>query len=255
MNELVAVQPEVRTARRALRWRLSRWALLVATSAAVVVAAASLLFGWWLASRGSSNASYAVPGALMGVELRVQSGDVTIVGGSQAGISVDRSDRFDFGHHPREQRSVVRGILHLTATCPALVVGSCSSAYRIAVPDNVPISVRVENGAVRVEGYRGSADIATNAGSISVEGYCGFVLGAASASGNISVSTTCSPERLALRSDSGNVAVTVPSGNYRINAISNAGRARVSGLVADNGAPWDIEALSNSGTVTVSAAT
>lgn len=255
MSELVAAPPEVRTRRRALARLLSPWALLVLGSVAVLVAAAALLTGWWLASRGTGSTTYTVPRALLGVELHVRSGDVTIVGGSQAGVAVVRSDRFAFGHRPQEQRSVARGILHVSASCPALLVGSCSSAYRVAVPDNVPISVRAEDGSVRVEGYHGSADIATNGGDIAVDGYCGFVLGAASASGDVTVSTSCSPERLALRSASGDVAATVPAGNYRINAVSTEGHARVAGLVADNGAPWDIDALSNSGEVTVSAGT
>lgn len=255
MSELVAAPPEARTRRQTLgRW-LSPWALLVLASAVVLVAAAALLGGWWLASRGTTNTTYTVSRPLLGLELRVQSGDVTIVGGSQSGVSVVRTDRFAFGHRPHEQRSVVHGILHLSGRCPALVVGSCSSSYRIEIPDNVPISVRAESGSVRVEGYHGSADIATNGGDIAVEGYCGFVLGAASASGDVNVNTSCSPERLALRSGSGNVDATVPAGNYRINATSNSGRARVLGLVTDNGAPWDIEALSNSGNVTVAAGT
>ena len=255
MSELVAAPPEARTRRRALARLLSPWALLVLGSVAVLVAAAALLTGWWLVSRGAGSTTYAVPRALLGVELRVRSGDVTIVGGGQAGVAVVRSDRFAFGHRPQERRSVVRGILHVSASCSTLLVGSCSSAYRIEVPDNVPISVRAEHGSVRVEGYRGSADIATNGGNIAVDGFCGFVLGAASARGDVTVSTSCSPERLALRSGSGNVAATVPAGNYRINAVSTEGRARVVGLVADNGAPWDIDALSNSGNVTVSAGT
>ena len=255
MSELVAAPPEARIRSRALTRLGSPWALLVLSSVVLLIGAAALLAGLWLTSRGVKNATYTLPRALLGVELRVQSGDVTIVGGSQSGVAVVRSDHFAFGHHPREQRSVVHGILHLSANCPALVIGSCSSSYRIEVPDNVPISIRAEHGSVRVEGYHGSADIATNSGDISVEGYCGFVLGAASASGNVAVNSSCSPERLALRSGSGNVEATVPAGNYRINAVSTSGRAHVLGLVPDNGAPWDIEALSNTGNVTVSAGT
>ena len=127
--------------------------------------------------------------------------------------------------------------------------------YLIEVPDNVSINVRAEHGDVSLEGDQGSADITTNAGSIPVEGYCGLVLAATAASGSISVGTSCSPARLALFSDSGSVAVTVPAGNYRIDAASQSGNSRISGLVNDAGAPWNIQALSNSGNVTVAADT
>ena len=233
--------------------RFSPWALLVVGSLMALVAGAAVLAAWWLGSSRTATVGYAVPGKLLGIELRVQSGNVTIVGGSHSGVSVSRSDHSVYGHGPREQRSVRLGNLRLVSSCPVLVLGSCASNYRIEVPDNVSISVRAEHGTVRLEGYQGSANITTDAGSISAESYCGLVLGATSASGNISVGTSCSAERLALFSDSGSVAVTVPAGHYRIQANSQSGSSHVIGLVNDAGAPWDIEAGSNSGTVTVAA--
>lgn len=234
------------------RRRLSPWTVLVTGSFALLLAGALLLGIWWLASsRTKSAAYYTGPAARTGIEVNVQSGDVTIVGGSQVGVFVNRTDRSVFGHGPREQVFLRGGILHLVSSCPALVVGSCISNYRLNVPDDVPISVRAEHGNISLDGYRGSADIATDHGAISVEGYCGFVLGAASASGNVTVNAACSPERLILRSDSGTITATVPTGDYQINASSSSGSAHVYGLVNDNGAPWDIQALSNSGNVTV----
>ena len=218
----------------------------------VLIAGAAVLAVWWLESSRTTTVAYTVPGTLLGIELRVQSGDVTIVGGSRGcrlavattrSMGTDRVSSVSFGAGPCIS----------SRRCPVLVLGSCASNYRIEVPNNVSITVRAEQGAVRLEGYQGSANLRTNAGSISVEGYCGLVLGATSASGSIRVGTSCSPSRLALFSASGSVAVTVPAGHYRINADSRSGRSRVSGLVSDAGAPWDIEALSNSGNVTVAA--
>jgi hypothetical protein len=210
-----------------------------------------LLGALWLSSATTTRASTRLTGAVLGIELRVQSGDVTIVGGSPSGIWVSHTDRSVFGHRPREQRSLNGGIVRISSSCSQLVVGRCASDYQVDVPDNVPISVRAESGAVHLSGYHGSADIATNGGAITVEGYCGFVLGAASASGDVSVQAACSPERLTLRSDSGNVSALVPSGSYRIQAGSADGSIRVRGVTNDNGAPWAIEALSNSGDVKV----
>ena len=82
--ELVSVASETRTARRALR-RFSPWALLVGGSLMVLIAGAAVLAAWWLDSSRTTTVAYAVPGTLLGIELRVQSGDVTIVGGSRTG--------------------------------------------------------------------------------------------------------------------------------------------------------------------------
>jgi hypothetical protein len=252
--ELVSAASEPRTTRRWLR-RFSPWALLVVGSLIAVIAGAAVLAAWWLASSRTTTAAYAVPGTLLGIELRVQSGNVTIVRGSQTAVLVSRTDHSVYGHGPREQRLVRLGILHLVSSCPGLVLGSCVSDYLIEVPDNVSINVRAEHGAVHVEGYQGSANITTNAGSITVEGYCGLVLAAASTSGSISVGTSCSAERLALFSGSGSIAVTVPPGSYRIDAASQSGNSRISRLVNDAAAPWNIQAISNSGNVTVAADT
>jgi len=225
----------------------------LAGSAATLLIAGAVLGALWLSSTETRTVSSHLPASLRGIELQVQSGDVAIVGGSQSGVSISSSDRSAFGHGPRERRSLRGGILRVSSGCPRMVVGSCSASYRIDVPNDVPISIRTEHGDIRLTGYQGSADIATDTGAINVEDYCGFVLGAASASGDITVSTACSPERLTLRSDSGDVSATVPPGNYRIQAASGAGATSVRGLIDDGGAPWEIQALSNTGRVGLSA--
>lgn len=244
MSEVVSVAP----ARRA---RVSRWTLLVAASAALLAAAAAALAALWFTTKTSASVTSPVPRNVLGIELRVESGDVSVVGGGRAPLAITHVDHGVYNQAPTEQRSLRKGILRLTAGCPSLVVGSCASDYRLELPDNVPISIRAEHGTVRLDGYRGSADIATNSGSIRVDGYCGFVLGAASATGDVRVAATCSPQRLALRSDSGDVAAVVPSGNYRVDAVSGAGAATVTGVTRDAGAPWSIQALSNTGSVRV----
>ena len=233
--------------------RITPWGCVLAGSAATLLIAGAVLGALWLSSTETRTVSSHLPASLRGIELQVQSGDVAIVGGSQSGVSISSSDRSAFGHGPRERRSLRGGILRVSSGCPRMVVGSCSASYRIDVPNDVPISIRTEHGDIRLTGYQGSADIATDTGAINVEDYCGFVLGAASASGDITVSTACSPERLTLRSDSGDVSATVPPGNYRIQAASGAGATSVRGLIDDGGAPWEIQALSNTGRVGLSA--
>lgn len=244
MNEVVSVVTESRA-------RASGWALLVLASAAVLVAACAALGGLWLASRTTSAHVSRVPTSVLGIELHVAAGNVVVVGGSRGGVSIAHTDHGVFGRAPSERHSLRHGILRLTTTCPSLVLGSCSAEYRLRLPDNVPISIRAERGSVRLEGYHGSADIATNGGSIRVDGYCGYVLGAASAAGDVHVTASCSPQRLALRSDSGDVSAVVPTGSYRVDAVSGARDAAVTGLARDDGSPWSIQAFSNSGAVEV----
>ena len=111
--------------------------------------------------------------------------------------------------------------------------------------------MRAPHGNIRLANYRGSAELDTTFGSISVTSFCGFVLQATTKTGNIDVHTGCSADRLELRSDTGDVNVSVPEGRYRVDAATSNGAANVRGLTEAGDAPWSIQALSNSGTVTV----
>ena len=57
-----------------------------------------------------------------------------------------------------------------------------------------------------------------------------------------------------LRSRSGDVRAVVPAGRYRVDADSDGGSSRVAGLTPVEDAPFQIQALSTSGDVTVEAA-
>jgi len=103
--------------------------------------------------------------------------DAEIVGGRDAPVvDVRRTDRFAFAHPARAGRRVERGTLTLRSRCPATVLGSCAAAYRLTVPNNVPVTIRTDSGDVRLDGFRGSARIETLTGDVSASAYCGFAL-------------------------------------------------------------------------------
>ena len=62
---------------------------------------------------------------------------------------------------------------------------------------------------------------------------------------------TSSPGRIARSPSSGDVSAHVPPGRYRVSATGAPGQERVSGLVADDRAPFSIDAHSGTGAVTV----
>ena len=234
-----------------LRRSLSPWRLAVAVSALLLLAVAAAAAVSWAVTSGTRSTSYIAAAEVLRVELDVGDGSVVVHGGGQEEVAVRRTDHFAFGHSPSEWRTLDSGVLRITATCPSLVVGSCASDYDVTVSDNVPVAVRVEHGNVRLVGYRGSADLETRGGSVAVDGFCGFVLQAATRQGSIDVRTACSAERMELRADSGDVTAAVPAGRYRMDVATNGGRSDVRGVVAADDAPWSIQALSNTGNVTV----
>lgn len=232
---------------------LSPWGRLVAASAALVAGAALLLAGWSVASARERRVSYEVRGSINGLDLDVGSGDVEILGaGRRAAVDVLQTDRYAFGHDVRTSSSVSAGIFRLRARCPqTAITRSCSVAYRLLVPDNVPVTIRTASGHVRFHDYRGSARVTTDSGSVDVESYCGFSLDVRSAAGDVGVDASCAPQRLFLRTTSGSIHAVVPSGRYRVDADSSSGSTTVLGLTDAPDALFELHALSTSGSVRV----
>jgi hypothetical protein len=220
---------------------------------AVIVAGGALVLGaWWLATSEKQIATYSVRGAVNRVSLDLGGANAVVVGGgSGRAVLVRRTDEFSFGRRAQARRDVSDGVLRLRSRCPDTVLASCSASYQVRVPDNIPVTVRTSSGDVRFSAYRGSADIATGTGNISVGGYCGFLLEARAESGNVRASASCSPERLVLRSRSGDVRAIVPAGRYRVDADSDGGTRKVAGLTPAEDAPFQIQALSGAGDVDV----
>ena len=232
-------------ARSRLRTRFSPWRLLVATSATVLIAAIAVMAGLWALTADRTFASYSASGALLGIEIDVARGNVEILGGG--GRAGSATERAVYGHEPVERRTIESGVLRIESQCAALVVGSCQADYRIAVPESVSITIVAERGDVRLAGYRGSAQIATNGGSISVGAFCGHKLQATARGGSIDVTAICAPEDLALRTDSGNVTAAPPPGRSASMPTRTWHRRRRAAPENDIDAPWTIQALSNSG--------
>jgi hypothetical protein len=225
----------------------------VAACAVILVAVAVTLAIWWAASRETRTTSYRVLGDLAGIRLDLGDADVEIDGDATA-VEVRRVDRFAYGAPSRERRSVTDGTLSISSRCPDQVLGSCRASYRLAVPDNVPLEIQTSGGAVSVTGVRASVSINTGSGPVTASGFCGFLLRASSDSGDVRALSECSADRLELRSRAGDVRAVVPSGRYQIDAQSESGSSRIRGLTSAPDAPFQIQALSTSGDVSVEAA-
>jgi hypothetical protein len=234
--------------------RRSTWAWLVTVSACVVLALAVTMAAWWVLSSEQRVTSYSVRGSLSAISLDLGGADAEILGGREEPVvEVSRTDRFAFGHPAANRRDVSDGVLRIRSRCPSTVLGTCSARYNLTVPNNVPVTVRTGSGDVQLTGFRGSARIATETGDIEADSFCGFLLDARAESGNVSATAACAPERLELRSRTGDVHAVVPPGRYRIDADSDDGTSSVRGLRAADDAPFQILALSGAGDVELEA--
>jgi Toastrack DUF4097 len=219
---------------------------------ALVLAAVIVALGVeWIATAETRVTAYSVTGSPSRIVLDVHSGNVEVLGGGTSAVEVRRTEHLSFGHRSREKRSIGGGVLAIDSSCPAVIVGTCSSDYRLTVPDNVPITVRTSDGAVHLAAFRGSATVQTDSGDVSADAFCGFSLSITTGSGNAHTTTACSPQQLSMRSESGDLDATVPPGRYRVEAQTDTGARKVSGLSASAQAPFAIQAVTSSGDVTL----
>jgi hypothetical protein len=232
--------------------RLSPWGRVVAISALLVVGSLVALVVAGFASRERRLVSYPVTGALQSLSFDLDAGDITIVGGGQRdAVEVQRTERYAFDRGPRSTRTVRAGSFKVTSRCPTSLLARCAVSYRVIVPDNVALDIRTTSGDVTLRGYRGTARVASAGGAIAIAGYCGNALDARAGSGSIDFDAICAPPQTTLRAGSGDVSATLPAGRYDIDAESASGEARVHGVVADDDAPYSVQALSTSGDVSV----
>jgi hypothetical protein len=229
------------------------WWWLVAASVGILIVVAGVLAVWWAATRETRTTSYRVLGDLAGIELDLGDASVQLDGGGGA-VELRRVDHFSFGHSSTERRSVQDNMLRIVSRCPDQVLGTCRTAYRLTVPDNVPVRVTTSSGSVRLTGVRASVQVSTGSGGITASGFCGHSLRAVSDAGGVNATADCSVEQLVLRSRSGDVRAVVPSGRYRVDAQSDSGSRRVRGVVPSDDASFAVQALSTSGDVSVDGA-
>src|SRR5689334_5646380 len=233
--------------------RASPWWWLVAASALILIVVAIVLAIWWAASSETRTGRIRVSGEATALELDLGDAPVQISGGSGL-IDARRTEEASFGHPPTVTRDIHNGVVRITSRCPRTVLGTCRASWRVAVPDNVRVNVRTSSGRVTITGLNGSARVTTGSGDVSLSGFCGFTLVVTSASGDVNSAADCSPDRIELRSGSGDVHAVVPGGRYRIDAHSDAGTDRVRGLTVADDASFTVQALSGSGDVSVESA-
>lgn len=229
------------------------WWWLVAASASVLVVAAAVMVVWSIRSHEQRTTPYRILGDVTRLQLDLGDADVEIDGGASA-IEMTRIEEFSFGRPSTGEPRVENGTVSVVSRCPEQVLGACRVRYRLTVPDNVPLVIETTSGTVDLAGVRASVQISTGSASIRATGFCGFSLRAVADTGNVSTVSECSADRLELRSRTGNVRAVVPAARYTVDVQSERGEARTRGIVPTEDAPFQIQALSTDGDVTVEAA-
>lgn len=182
------------------------------------------------------------------------SGDVSISAGLTADVVIHRKDAW-LVDRPAVQEHLHDGVLEIDADCGHLkAVLRCRSDLSIDAPPEVDVAIRTKSGDVSLRGLEGRADIETDSGNISTHRLNPVTVRATTDAGDVSLDLFGQPTRTEVKSDAGNVQVTVPYGMYRVDAIADGGgNVKVDGVIRDDLAPQAIDAVTDVGNVTVRA--
>jgi hypothetical protein len=189
------------------------------------------------------------------------SGDVKItVGGDQ--VEVLRTVKYEDTKPGKTYR--VDGAALVLEACQER---NCWVNYEVTVPEGTTVSghvdsgnvelvgvaranVEAESGDVSIRDVDGEVNATAQSGNVELSGIGGAVVAGAE-SGSVTIDMT-SAANIAAKASSGNVDVTVPKGNYQVNATADSGEVTNDVGSGSSGPTIDVQA--DSGNISIRAA-
>jgi hypothetical protein len=178
-------------------------------------------------------------------------GSITITGSPRTDVTVVTRRRFVMTG-PDVSYSLSGGVLTISSSCPMMAFISCSANLTIAAPAGTAVVGTAQRGLLAVAGITGTVFSNSESGDFALTGATSSVT-AYSLNGRITVRLTRPPQKVHLRSETGNVTLTLPPGDYAIDANTGIGTASITGLTSHPGASQSIYVSSGSGAARVRA--
>ena len=217
----------------------------------------------WYFLRSEDLVSQGFEGQIDQVVINVQ-GEVDITAGTT--YEVDARREWLFGDAPQVDMALEGGVLRVEANCDSGFIPRCLVSIDAVVPADAEILVESDAGAVTVTGTNAGVDLATDAGSITVDVAGAATLRTSAGSiegtvrdGDVDASTDAGNIDLVIEgdftgvsatTDAGSVELTVPDLVYAVDAASTAGEVTVD-VRTDPASDVTIRARSSAGNVTV----
>lgn len=152
---------------------------------------------------------------------------------------------------PDVTQALVDGVLRVNVTCPSWSVVSCSADVTVTVPADVEVSVDAVRGDVTVTGMGGDVTALSEDGSVGVAASRSNRVEARSVTESVTVTSRVPPRLVRARSETGGVTITIPAGEYAVDAVSAEGDTVVEGVRDVAAAAGRIEARSGLGDIRV----
>lgn len=179
------------------------------------------------------------------IELKVDSGDVSLVPGVAGQVSVRRHLGWWMAR-PRPVESWDGTTLRIQGGCPTTIAGDCSLDYQLRVPAGVTVVASTASGALQVHDLTGDLDLSASSGDVDVTGTRGR-LSVRTSSGGVRASGLRSAS-VEVRASSGDVHLDFAQPPRMVRAQASSGDVDI---VVPRGAAYGVQADADSGSTTV----
>jgi hypothetical protein len=244
----------------------------VAIGVALVVTLAFIGAGAVSAASGivvqSKDVNRTLVGTVSTVHVSVDGG-ITVQPGPDGQVTMAAHQVWSF-HQPTITETQTGTDVTITASCPGMNWGTCSTSVRVTVPSDAALNLTSQDSDITVSGVQGALDLHSGDGDIDVASASGplqlssdngDVVGtaltssqaqASSHDGNVDLTFIDLPTTVTATSDNGDVIVGLPRGPtaYLVSATTDNGNRSV-GVHTDSASDRHIVANSNNGDVSV----
>ncbi|HEY6623357.1 MAG TPA: DUF4097 family beta strand repeat-containing protein [Acidimicrobiales bacterium] len=216
----------------------------------------------------SKDASRTVVGPVSSIRVNVD-GDVQVKAGPDGQVTMATHQVWSF-QRPTVTEKRTGADLSITASCPGVSFGSCSTSLRLSVPagssldltsQDSNISVADVQGALTLHSDNGDVDVGSASGPLHLSSGNGDVIGAdltssqvqaSSSNGDVVMTFTGAPETVTATSENGNATVGLPRGpdSYLVSATTDNGNHSV-GVHTNSASDRHIVVSSQDGDVAV----
>jgi len=185
------------------------------------------------------------------IVITAASGDVRLVAARAQRVTLVASRKW-LWRKPHVTARTVGGVLRVAADCPEVgVLDRCTADLELFVPFDTDVTVQGGDGDIRADGLAGHVELRTDAGDVSGRDLVPATLTAATDFGDLDLRFATSPVKVRARSKAGDVDVTVPAGEYRVDTASASGSDEVRGVLRNDRALRRIDAFAEVGDVMV----
>lgn len=215
-------RPRSRRGRRESRGRRRRWVPIVVVAGLAII---GLNRGW---PSGTVEVHSALTHSVTAIEIKNDSGDVTVTTGARAG-SVELTRRL-----PRGRASSASGAIE-TWNGDTLVLGSgadcassCSTDYTVQVPEGTRVTIDTGSGDVQLTGRLGAINAKTGSGDLQLDDLASTAVTATTGSGDVDLSMVAAPDALTVKTGSGDVKAKLPDeATYAVASNTGSGDTHV----------------------------